>query len=228
MKYIFSLILIFFNCSDWLLADSLTNNYLSQPIETLSIDESTWDKAIKDLDYSGDTKKSKVKEDYTPMDLSWAKGLFKILLIVSIVVLLLFLLRFLVGVQDIQHPSNRKFDPNKTIDVQVVADNIHDFDLENLLNQSIEKKDYATAIRLYYLLCIKSLSNNDLIQWKKNKTNRDYLNEITSPTLRRTFSSFTLLFERIWYGEMPVTESDFNQIQVPFRQFIDRVNKIHH
>ena len=70
---------------------------------------------------------------------------------------------------------------------------------------------------------IKSLSDKELIKWKKDKTNRTYFNELTKTDLKDSFRELTNIFERVWYGEATITATIFQDIEGQFKQFIDKV-----
>ena len=68
----------------------------------------------------------------------------------------------------------------KKEDIQDGVENIEDVDIESLLARAREEGNFKIAIRLYYLLLLKKLHTLNVIVWKKDKTNRDYLSELFS------------------------------------------------
>ncbi|MEO0779887.1 MAG: DUF4129 domain-containing protein, partial [Bacteroidota bacterium] len=89
----------------------------------------------------------------------------------------------------------------------------------------IAQGDYRLAARLYYLAIIKELSLHEAIQWKRDKTNRDYLRELVGHPLRDEFRALTLVFERIWYGDRALEEADFPLLQARFEQLLQATKK---
>jgi hypothetical protein len=221
IKPFFLLCLLNLFLSTCLWGDSIPNVYLENERMIKEINAADWEKATKDLHYDGDIKR--IKKEKTGPSSSLSLVFWKVLAVLILLGIIFLLLRYLVGAQGIQPQKNRKFDPNEEIDTQVVAENIHEFDIGDLLNQAIEQKNYTVATRLYYLTAIKALSDKDLIQWSKNKTNRNYLNEISEHSLKKQFKIITNIFERIWYGETAIDEMTFEEIQQPFQQFIQRI-----
>lgn len=227
MKY--SLLIPFFLLSFWqfnpLYGNDSTDLYLHQAITVVEVDQADWEAATEGLDYGV----AKMPEVHQPQKIEGGEfilTLLKILGILGIVVLIFFLLRYFVGIQGVQKTKNRTFDPNAEIDTQTVAEHIHEFDLEALLKQAIERKEYSVATRLYYLLAIKTLSEKKLINWKKDKTNRNYLNELSGTAHRNPFRELTNIFERVWYGEVPIEAKAFGAIQGQFRQFIQSISSV--
>jgi hypothetical protein len=101
--------------------------------------------------------------------------------------------------------------------------NIHDMDMDELIRQAIEQKQYRRAVRLLYLKSLKELNNNNLIEWSSQKTNSDYLNELKAGSLKESFKSNTLIFEYIWYGDFQVDEQLLQKVKISFDTFISDI-----
>lgn len=195
-----------------------TNSYLQEEVAVQPIDQTDWEEATAGLDYGEGKFVPPPKTDTA--NLEFLATLFKVLGILLVVVAIVFLLRYFVGIQGMQKATNKKFDPNAKIDTQTIAEHIHEFDLPALIQKAIAQKDFSVATRLYYLLTIKTLSDKNLIQWKKDKTNRNYLNELKGIDIKNQFSQLTNIFERVWYGEVAVNEAIFGEIEGAFKGFI--------
>ncbi|MEJ2617252.1 MAG: hypothetical protein P8Z35_20040 [Ignavibacteriaceae bacterium] len=98
-------------------------------------------------------------------------------------------------------------------------EDINEIDFDNLITEAISKSDYRIAVRLYYLKTLKLLSDRKLIDWKINKTNQNYVKEIKEEELKKPFEKLTYIFDWIWYGEMPVAESVFEETKNNFKDF---------
>lgn len=197
-----------------------TTTYLQAPLTVEKIDQADWTTVTKDLDY-GTSKKPPPPVKNPSANLDFLAPILKIIGIIAVIVLITFLLYSFVGVQGLQKGTNKTFDPNAVINTQTIAEDIHEFDLPKLLQHAIQQQDYTVATRLYYLLAIKTLSEQDLIQWTKDKTNRNYINELTTIPLKNKFRALTTIFERVWYGEVVVDSTIFENIQGQFKVFID-------
>ena len=57
------------------------------------------------------------------------------------------------------------------------------------------------------------------IEINTNKTNYEYVMELRKHKFANEFASLTLQYEYVWYGEYPVDERLFEQIQGSFTQF---------
>ena len=110
---------------------------------------------------------------------------------------------------------NRK---NVASDIAVIEEeNANDPD--SLLRNAIKSGNYRLAVRYLYLQSLKRLSEKKFIEINTNKTNYEYVTEIRKHKFANEFASLTLQYEYVWYGEYPVDERLFEQIQNGFTQF---------
>ena len=112
---------------------------------------------------------------------------------------------------------------NSEVDYETVEENIHEIDFAKLIEASIAEGSYRKAVRLYYLKTLKQLSDKEIIDWQKNKTNADYRYEIERSEHANAFSEITTIFDYIWYGEFPVDRTLFVQTENKFKQFISSI-----
>lgn len=105
----------------------------------------------------------------------------------------------------------------------IISENIHEIDFETELQRLIAAQKYRLAVRLLYLQALKKLSDAEIIYWQPDKTNYNYLTEITRPELKDDFSRLTLQFDYIWYGDFPVDEHKFEPINQSFNQFNNKI-----
>lgn len=103
-------------------------------------------------------------------------------------------------------------------------EDIHDVDLNSLLKRALEAKDSRLAIRYYYLLLLKKLSEKELIKYDKDKTNSEYLFEIKKEEIRKGFSYLSYIYTYVWYGEFLLTEMDFKRVEEKYKSFFKTIN----
>jgi hypothetical protein len=144
-----------------------------------------------------------------------AKAIFWILIIGMVVLLLyqLFKIRFKGLVK------KRSDEAVVTAPRAEEAEDIRNMEFENLLQDAINQKKYRQAVRLLYLQSLRQLQDRSLIQWRREKTNRDYLREIQDQQLRPLFDELTFTFDYVWYGEFPVDLNHFNTARAGFIEF---------
>ncbi len=107
----------------------------------------------------------------------------------------------------------------RVVETEMLEENIHELDFNKLIDEAAQQQQYRKALRLLYLRSLKELSDSHYIQWSIDKTNREYLAELPSGELRKSFGQLTLLFEYIWYGDFPVDRSLFDRSHELFRNF---------
>ncbi|PRX55491.1 DUF4129 domain-containing protein [Flagellimonas meridianipacifica] len=100
---------------------------------------------------------------------------------------------------------------NSILDVDLSEQHIESLDLDSLMNEALQKKDYRLAVRYQFLKVLKRLSQKQLIDWHFEKTNSDYEKELKENRLRAKFKEVSYLYEHIWYGENPITERQYQK-----------------
>ncbi|MEO1655900.1 MAG: DUF4129 domain-containing protein [Bacteroidota bacterium] len=93
------------------------------------------------------------------------------------------------------------------------------------LQKLLSEKDYRRALRVFYLLMLKLMDDKDLIEWKIEKTNADYLADLSEQEFISDFRQITLTYEKVWYGEKKYSEAtmmDFIQIFESFSQELEK------
>jgi hypothetical protein len=192
-------------------------------------DEASWKKITEGINYNREQPKPVVEPKrqrepgFSNMDFSGLSGIFKMLLWVLLIGILVVVLVYLLN-SDLFGPNNRKLSSATTIDLDNIEQHLQESDLEKYLRQALAQKEYKQAIRLYYLMLIKELSAKEYIEWRKEKTNRQYLYELsTKPMLQTPFRESTRIFERVWYGETAFEERDFEQVAPVFQGFLNKI-----
>ncbi len=101
----------------------------------------------------------------------------------------------------------------------VLSENIHELDFNELIDTAIQQRNFRLAVRLFYLKTLKQLTDQRLINWQPTKTNRTYVHELQSPALRRDFEQLTRQFEYVWYGDFALTDETFQALKADFQKF---------
>ncbi|WP_184550028.1 DUF4129 domain-containing protein [Mucilaginibacter sp. FT3.2] len=98
-------------------------------------------------------------------------------------------------------------------------ENIHEISFDEAIENALAIKNYRLAVRLLYLRSLKQLSDNNLINWRIEKTNLTYINELADAAQRRQFIIVTKQFEYVWYGDFPVDGESYQKINAIFHEF---------
>ena len=92
-------------------------------------------------------------------------------------------------------------------------------DPDSLLRNAIKNGNYRLAVRYLYLQSLQRLSEKKFIEINSNKTNYEYVTEVRRHKFANEFASLTFQYEYVWYGEYPVDQRLFEQIQDSFIKF---------
>lgn len=109
--------------------------------------------------------------------------------------------------------------PNNTAPYSTETENIHAISFDEAIQDALQNGNYRLAIRLLYLQNLKVMTDKNIIAWKSNKTNSDYLHEINSPNLQQLFKQITHVFEYAWYGHLAVNREDFAELKESIVKF---------
>ncbi len=203
--------------------DSSTTN-TNPPIEQKKFDKQQWEKITKNMDFR-ERKKEKPRPQKTPsysfpaLGGGLAQTIFFILVIGILGYLLFRLLSGSMG------PRDKKIEGSTTYSVLSPEENIQESDLELFLQGALKQKEFKLALRIYYLMVIKELSVQQLIDWKKDKTNAEYVRELSGRQYQKEFRLITIAYERVWYGDTELKEPDFESAIPAFNNLIARVKE---
>lgn len=187
-----------------------------------TIEKHVWEKHTKGIDYSEQylTREISPQKNFKLPPFDFA-GLGTILFVVIIAVLVFLLLRILIikGILN-SNQGKKKLKPYTLQDVEADIENA---DLETLLQEALQHHLYYLAIRLHFLMVLKAMYAKQLITYKKDRTNGEYLREIKYSQLFDEFKTLINLFERVWYGNFPITPSSYQVIAKQFSVFTQKI-----
>lgn len=105
------------------------------------------------------------------------------------------------------------------LEYENLAEDIHAIDFDTAVNEAVSQHNYRLAVRLLYLQTLKQLTDADRIQYKPDKTNRQYVYELVNSPLQSDFERLTRQFEFVWYGDFPIDEARFRPLHEQFQSF---------
>ena len=92
-----------------------------------------------------------------------------------------------------------------------------DYDKQVML--AVTNKNYRVATRYLYLQSIQKLAAAGSISFASDKTNSQYLYELSAKPYKNEFALLTLNYEYVWYGEFLIDEVTFTKLHNRFKQF---------
>ncbi len=92
-------------------------------------------------------------------------------------------------------------------------------DFDAMISQALRNSNYRQAVRYQYLKTIHKLADKKFIELAPDKTNYQYVREISRPDLQNDFASLTLNYEYVWYGEFAIETNIYQKIESNFIGF---------
>ncbi len=193
--------------------------------DSLSISKQNWRKTIGETDFTETYLETQTnnKFNFKP-SMDWIKSdLTRNIFTVIVVGILVFLLYLLL--------RNKVFNFDKKIAnkelYQVFDENvdINNLDLDSIFSKVMIERNYKLAIRIRFLMVLKMLVNQEYLRWEKDKTNGDYIHELSKTNLILDFKHLVFVFERIWFSDVEINASDFSILNPFFTNFISKLKK---
>ncbi len=88
-----------------------------------------------------------------------------------------------------------------------------------LAQQAAAAGNFRMAVRYQYIYILQRMAEKRLVQLQPQKTNAQYLDEVSNLPLKNEFATLTLQFEYIWYGEFAITQKQYDTIAGGFRKY---------
>lgn len=132
------------------------------------------------------------------------------IIIVGFVVLLVIIVFFVVRLRGGRYQRNRRRPQVTALD----SESELLFDNEQLAQRAVAEGRWRDAVRYMYLVLLRDLRDANLIDWRVEKTNRDYVREVSASSMAESFKSLVYDYERSWYGADETTSSDFERVAV--------------
>lgn len=96
-------------------------------------------------------------------------------------------------------------------------------ELDERLENALKNENYRECIRIYFTLILQLLIAQELIKWKREKTNHEYLFEIPQGELKKSFAQCIRIFDLVWYGEYKLDKIRFEKIQTNFHALLNEL-----
>lgn len=96
-------------------------------------------------------------------------------------------------------------------------------DMDRLIRQALQNRNFRLAIRYQYLNSLYKLAEKGFVQFAVDKTNYQYVTELTNQQQRNDFAKLTLHYEYVWYGEFDIDETLYQKIEPGFTAFYNKI-----
>jgi hypothetical protein len=159
-------------------------------------------------------EKEKIKENNDKTSFFDSDLFQTILWIVIIVAFAAFLIWFLRGsnVGLFRKKDKAIHETGEELDTQ----DIFAINYQQEIDKAAQAGNYRLAIRLMFLRLLKNMSEKNVIQYKQEKTNLDYLMQLHNTNYYPVFFRITRNYEYCWYGLFDVSAASYNVIKNDF------------
>lgn len=98
-------------------------------------------------------------------------------------------------------------------------------ELEMRLENALKTENYRECIRIYFTMILQLLIAQNQINWRREKTNHEYLFEIKSTRIKKSLANCIRIFDLVWYGEYHLDKTRFEQIQTHFHSLLNELKE---
>ncbi len=101
-------------------------------------------------------------------------------------------------------------------------EDIFSIDYDKAIEEAVSKQQYRRAVRYQYLRTIRDLANKELIRYRPDRTDSDYVFQLAGTPYYQDFFRLTRHFEYTWYGKFRVEPDVYQKLQQDFANFKSR------
>lgn len=148
----------------------------------------------------------------------WFRNLLWVIVVGGFIAVLIW---FIIS-SDIQLFKKQSPAITKQEEEDLVNQSIFDINYDLEVQKAISEQNFRLAIRLLYLQTLKRLSEENIINYKQERTNSDYVMQLFNTGYYKDFFRLTRHFEYAWYGQFPVAPASFEVIKTDFHSFKQR------
>lgn len=193
---------------------SATQEELQKKYTSRKFSKTEWKRIVGETNYAEEAEKA-----VNPMpNVPWNPFILKVIGYIIIFGLITFLI--ILFVKQALKDSDKKIRKEKEAALfsdQTTPEALEEIDLEKLLQEALAQNNLRLAVRLYYIKLLKHLNREGYIRWEKNKTNREYAEELGRAGFSREFRRLMIAYEYVWYGNRTPSVDEFNTIESNFK-----------
>lgn len=218
-------------------------SFLCEPIVMMSqtdsthtlehISEDSYSKLVKEVTYEKnkskllpkkfDSKKKKSKkkksktENINTDNLSFLNGdLVKVIIYALIGILLLVVIYMLLANIKLKDKTAK----TETEEIDHEIENIEEVDTDDGISTSFSEGNYRLTCRMIFLKVLQQLQKEERIKWRPEKTNRQYVRELSGDKNEFDFKNLATVYENVWYGDKPIYIEELKEYAKKSKAFI--------
>ncbi len=98
-------------------------------------------------------------------------------------------------------------------DMEEMPEDIFSIPYEREIQKATANKNFRLATRLLFLQMLRQMADRNVIQYKQERTNFDYLSQLYKTNYYEGFMKLARNYEYAWYGKFEVSEDAFATIK---------------
>ncbi len=175
--------------------------------------------ALDEPEESDDTDNSAdIDTDTDDSSTNLSENLWKIIVAVILIALLVVILYFVI--RSVRPPNKKVIhDVENDWNPEVITKT----ELELKLEEAEATEDYRECVRIYFTFILKDLIRRELITWKKEKTNYDYVLELSDSPYFNEFNSCVTIYDLVWYGNYQIDRTIYDALRPPLTSFYKKI-----
>jgi len=142
-----------------------------------------------------------------------SSGFVSVILWSVAILFVLFIIYRLFLAEGVFQRRSKAVDGEGAVEEEVIS---HESDFDALIRQSLQNSNYRQAVRYQYLRTLHLLAGKNFIELSPDKTNFQYVREISNRQYQEDFASVTLSYEYVWYGEFAIDKDIYQKIETSF------------
>ena len=99
------------------------------------------------------------------------------------------------------------------------ASDIFAINYQKEIDKAVGMSNYRLAVRLMFLRLLRNLSDRNIIQYKQDSTNFDYMMQLHPTGMHPDFSRLARNYEYSWYGQFEIDKEKYSIIKNEFENF---------
>jgi len=92
-------------------------------------------------------------------------------------------------------------------------------DYNALIANALNNSDFRLALRFQFLRLLFAMNERKIVSLSDEKTNYDYLKEISNHEIKKDFEPLVYSYEYVWYGEYELDQPMYNSLNTSFSKF---------
>jgi len=106
--------------------------------------------------------------------------------------------------------------PSGSNDEEDIGEDIFSINYQKKIDDAVKSENYRLAVRLGFLRLLRDMSKKNIINYKQDRTNFDYLLQLHSSPFYEQFFNVTRSYEYTWYGQFEINELAYHEIKKDF------------